>query len=136
MCHEKCFFNLPEVLDVGGEAKWTGDEGRCCFVRGERNGYGVWLGECIRDRDVEVDECGYWVFICNGGGGGLFERLVRFLGNTLSLMARERVLGLFVSARSFNFAVCWRVLCLMIGWTLISSFSSLSSSSILLPNKV
>jgi hypothetical protein len=49
-------------------------------------------------------------------GGGEF---VRIFDRTLSLIVLERVFGLFVniivSGRSFNFAVCCRVLCTMIG---------------------
>jgi hypothetical protein len=50
------------------------------------------------------------------GGGGEF---VRVFDRTLSLIVRERVLGLLVnvivSVRSFNLAVCCRVLCTIIG---------------------
>jgi hypothetical protein len=54
-----------------------------------------------------------------GGGGGGGGEVVRGFDRTFSLIVRERVLGLFVnvivSVRSFNFAVCCRVLCTIIG---------------------
>jgi hypothetical protein len=65
--------------------------------------------------------------ICNGGGGGgggLVETLERFFGKIFSLIVLDRVLGLLVSLRSFNFAVCCRVLGAIIGSISILSFSS------------
>ena len=59
------------------------------------------------------DDCGG---ISGGGGGG---EVVRVLDRTLSLIVLDRVLGLLVnvivSVRSFDFAVCCRVLCTIIG---------------------
>jgi hypothetical protein len=70
----------PELFDTDEQSIFTGDDDwHCCLVicvsvRGDRNGYGIWFGECRRDRDaVVVDRIEWW-----------------FLPRMFSLIVRER----------------------------------------------